>query len=470
MECVNIKKDRINHIAKVLFKGDIPKETRGGDHVSTKCAAKKDKVREFIGELKGKESHYNRKKSQRIYLDASLNIKKLHNMYLSQCNIEHRVHFSMFRRVFVTEFNIGFSSPATDICAQCTRLKYMIKRETDINKKNQFQAELTIHKKRANAFYSRLKENPSNSITFCFDLEQVQPLPKTPINDAFYAQQVSMYVFCCVDSQSKNPTFFTWTEDMSGRGSIEVGSALLSYLDSLDYNNIKTVRLFCDGCAGQNKNNHVIHTLYFWLRFKAPIQVTELQIIFPVRGHSFLPADRVFGRVEKLLRRQATIFSREEYEKNYEKVGVVKRMGIDWRLFDVKTLQMGLKKVKGLSEMKRIVLKRIDGRVVKICAFENFYFVSGTEKFEKLLKPKFLDIDLTIEGKDTERGIPEKKKKSLQHLLNQQFGLKWEDSPELQWYRKLLHGTTLNVDVENPNDVALDDMCDCLEEEQSVHV
>lgn len=62
--------------------------------------------------------------------------------------------------------------------------------------------------------------------------------------------------------------------------------------------------------------------------------------------------------------------------------------------------------------MKRIVFQKFkDGAVVKICAFENFYFNSGTEKFEKLLKPKFSDTDLTLVEKDTKLGIPNKKKK-----------------------------------------------------------
>lgn len=42
---------------------------------------------------------------------------------------------------------------------------------------------------------------------------------------------------------SKSPTFYTWTEDLAGRGSVEVGSALLSYLDSLEYDDIRVVRL-----------------------------------------------------------------------------------------------------------------------------------------------------------------------------------------------------------------------------------
>ncbi|CAH1104292.1 unnamed protein product [Psylliodes chrysocephalus] len=94
---------------------------------------------------------------------------------------------------------------------------------------------------------------------------------------------------------------------------------------------------------------------------------------------------------------------------------------------------------------------------------------SGTEKFEKLLKPKFSDLDLTIVDKDTKRGIPEKKKKSLQHLLNQQFGLNWKKSEDLQWYRTLLHGNTL-LNEEGDSIVEPEGICDSLEEEVAVHI
>ncbi|KAK9709759.1 hypothetical protein QE152_g26443 [Popillia japonica] len=87
-----------------------------------------------------------------------------------------------------------------------------------------------MHQKSAHAFYELLQESPPNSVSFCFDLQQVQPLPKTPINDAFYAHQVSLYVLCCVDTKSKTPTFYQWTEDEAGRGSVEIGSGVLNYL------------------------------------------------------------------------------------------------------------------------------------------------------------------------------------------------------------------------------------------------
>lgn len=56
-----LTKHRLVTVAKVLEEGGVPKEKRGGDRLSQKSVSKKEKVRQFIGNLRGKESHYNRK-------------------------------------------------------------------------------------------------------------------------------------------------------------------------------------------------------------------------------------------------------------------------------------------------------------------------------------------------------------------------------------------------------------------------
>lgn len=104
-------------------------------------------------------------------------------MYISKCtDIQDRCSLTMFSVIFRTKFNIGFSSPATDICALCNRLKYQIKMEKDPNKKSDLIVKHRIHNKRAKAFYELARASPPDSPTFCFDMQQVQPLPRTPIN------------------------------------------------------------------------------------------------------------------------------------------------------------------------------------------------------------------------------------------------------------------------------------------------
>lgn len=54
--------------------------------------------------------------------------------------------------------------------------------------------------------------------------------------------------------------------------------------------------LFSDGCISQNKNNIVLRILAHFL--KTHNYYPEYSIIAAVRGHTFLPADRMFRRAE----------------------------------------------------------------------------------------------------------------------------------------------------------------------------
>ncbi|KAG8175978.1 hypothetical protein JTE90_009657 [Oedothorax gibbosus] len=80
-------------------------------------------------------------------------------------------------------------------------------------------------------------------------MQQVQPLPRTPIQQAFYKRQLSVYNVCITDVTTTKPVFFIWTEDQAGRGSTEVASALFSHLQSYDFSGKQHLRLFCDGCG-----------------------------------------------------------------------------------------------------------------------------------------------------------------------------------------------------------------------------
>ncbi|KAI4463623.1 dna-directed rna polymerases i ii and iii subunit rpabc2 [Holotrichia oblita] len=111
---LGITKHRTNTVAKVILEGGTPREKRGGDRVSNKTEDKKNLVRYFIKKLKGRESHYNRKKSRRMYLSANLSIARLRKMFNHQNEAANWLSYNMFRNIFVNEFNIGFSSPASD--------------------------------------------------------------------------------------------------------------------------------------------------------------------------------------------------------------------------------------------------------------------------------------------------------------------------------------------------------------------
>lgn len=88
-------------------------------------------------------------------------------------------------------------------------------------------------------------------------------------------------------------------ENEQKKGSNKVSSVIFDFL--LNFSNIpvhaKKVKIFCDGCGGQSKNSVFIGMLGFWLKLAAPKQIEEVEIIFPIVSHSFLPSDSVFGRI-----------------------------------------------------------------------------------------------------------------------------------------------------------------------------
>lgn len=53
-------------------------------------------------------------------------------------------------------------------------------------------------------------------------------------------------------------------------------------------------------------------TLLYYINYKA-IVFTQINHIFPVRGHSYMPPDRVLGRIEQVLRKKETILSLNQY-------------------------------------------------------------------------------------------------------------------------------------------------------------
>ncbi|KAJ4437656.1 hypothetical protein ANN_17801 [Periplaneta americana] len=80
---------------------------------------------------------------------------------------------------------------------------------------------------------------------------------------------------------------------------------------------------------------------------------------FVVRGHSFLPADKLFGVVEQTLRKKAELIAPNNYRAIYEPVGCVKTVGENWTIRDYKSLASQYKKVDAIKDMKRVTLKRI---------------------------------------------------------------------------------------------------------------
>ena len=114
----------------------------------------------------------------------------------------------------------------------------------------------------------------------------------------------------------KGRMIFVWLKHQNRKDSNLLASASQHYFGSVvneDLTQFERLRLFSDSYYGQNKNINVLSML-FALRNQRYPQLT-IDCHFLIRGHSFLPADRAFIRIEQDFGKRQTILLPVEYIK-----------------------------------------------------------------------------------------------------------------------------------------------------------
>lgn len=168
-----------------------------------------DYIRAFIGSLPQYESHYGRSWSQKKYLKPGLNINKLYQQYELKCKEEKREHIvsdPIFRRVFNSEFNLGFKEPHTDTCKTCDALDSALQDPllTPERRHELLQKQLKHHdgsKKVKEEFDEDVDKAKATNDTavLTFDLQKALATPKISTNIAFYKRQLWTYNLCIFD-------------------------------------------------------------------------------------------------------------------------------------------------------------------------------------------------------------------------------------------------------------------------------
>lgn len=72
----------------------------------------------------------------------------------------------------------------------------------------------------------------------------------------------------------------------------------------------------------------------------------EIKHIFPVRGHCYMPPDRVFGRIKQVLRKKESILSPSQYHDIFKQFCSVKVYGKDFTMCDYKYAAKKIVKTK----------------------------------------------------------------------------------------------------------------------------
>lgn len=454
---LHITKHRVQYIAKSFMEsgGQVVKEKRGGDRKTIKFAEKKKAVMLFINMFYVDEPHYCRGHSERRYLPAELSINKIWKMYNKQVGLEEdlKVKKGYFRRIFNTNYNLGFGSPRTDVCSFCLRLIEQIKRERDETAKQRLRVEWRVHKLKAKAFFALVKEEQADLKTLSFDCQKNLPLPKTPDQITYYSRQVYLYNCTVVEGSSKSPLTpenvfaYCWTEDEYAKGANEIASIIYHRLRNTDFTGISTIRLIADGCPGQNKNSIMLTMCSKWLVTSAPNNVQEIQIVFPVVGHSFIPPDRVFAHAEKESRKLECIITPENYLDIIGAHSTIVRLGTDCEVFNFKKSMATTMKDVGswhfqFKKCKRFFIKRSfkPGNVV-INGEVNFNNREGVFKKVTRKNKNVCDINPdAIEMKSVK--LKPAKLVDVKKLLCCHFGEDWENQEGLGFYKNILQAPT----------------------------
>lgn len=446
---IGIKQFRIQRVAKETLtqSNSLPTEKRGGDRKSTKFKTKTEKVIDFISKFKAIDLHYCRGKTvSRQYLPSCLSIRRIWKMYNTESVKDLKVSETFFRRIFNTKFNIGFSKPATDKCSLCESLKQRVKQAKVGSEKQKMITDLTLHKKRAREFHDLLGENKDGMITITFDCEKNLVLPKLAIQDAYFKTQLHLNTFGLVIGSSKQNLdplkihLFSWAESERKKSSNEISSAVYQILQTMDFNGIETLRLGADSCPGQNRNSAMIFMLIYFLSQKAPKNLREIQLVFPVRGHSYIPPDRVFAQIEKRVRNFEVIASKDEYRDIQKEFGTVHDFSTG-SVYDFKdaakdTLKNPSSWPFQITTAKRIYITRQKNGAVHIqgdCSYRSVD-TKPTSILKRGKKMSSVSLELVPLG----NSIKSRKLADVTSLLKSHYGMDWRDIPELKYYKDLI--------------------------------
>lgn len=277
-----------------------------------------ERVRAHIASFPVYQSHYSREKSAKNYLGSDLNCNKLYELYKEKC-IEDGilrkevVKFWAYKRVFDTDFNLGFKKPSNDTCDACDGFVLKLKDNSlDQNKKEEIEQEYQDHLDEAERRYQEkrrdkiMSRSTENSKVIMLDLQKCLPTPYLTNCQSFYLLKLWTLNLTIYDATEKKSYCVLWDESKAGRGGNEVASALLKWAKNvIGESKIENLIIWSDNCPSQNRNIIMLIN-YFWLLNACPSLKTVTHK-FLLRGHTHMEADHIHGLIERTVKNKPTM-------------------------------------------------------------------------------------------------------------------------------------------------------------------
>lgn len=274
-----------------------------------------------------------------------------------------------------------------------------------------------------------------------------QPLPKLPDQSAYFSRQLSFYHFAIVEGNSKaklskeNVHSYYWNETTHAKGGNEIISAVYHFLQNVTIlEHVKVLRIVCDGCSGQNKNTGMISMLGKWLYTEAPRHLKLIELVFPVVGHSFIPPDRVFAKIEKTLKTKEVMNSPSEYvdvlKENGSCVDLATIPVYDWKTAYAPIIKPTSSWHFAFMGSKRFFITRTKTENVMVQGEEAYRMETHTKQTitKKNKKTTMICPRVIQPNRITPKAT---KLKDIFDLLSKHYGKEWERFEFLQFYKDL---------------------------------
>ncbi|KAL4708557.1 hypothetical protein ACJJTC_014165 [Scirpophaga incertulas] len=258
-----------------------------------------ESVCNHIQSLQPVESHFTRKRSEKLYLDGDLNYHRLFNMYnewLETNSFEEKAKTERQYRDIVNEnFKLSFYVPKKDQCDQCHIYK---------NIKTPTEEQITLHEQhiRSKNICRELKQLDKNEskcsngkvASATFDFQKILNAPHGQLSVLYYKRKLSVFHFTIFDLANKEAFCYMWHECEGKRGASDVSSCLLKYITKKQAEGVTDFRFWSDNCAGQNRNR-IVFAFYMYVAQKFNISIKHT---FLEKGHTQAEGDSVHALIE----------------------------------------------------------------------------------------------------------------------------------------------------------------------------
>lgn len=171
----------------------------------------------------------------------------------------------------------------------------------------------------------------------------------------------------------------------------------------------------------------------------APVHVETIEMIFPIVGHYFLPADRVFANIEKKIKKRDVITSPDEYTNLFSEFGTtVSLAGI---VYDWKTSVQSVFKLPGnwhfsFNPTKRFLFKKNLQKTNILIKGEVSYQIDTGVYKNVCKKGKAIQNIIQLSEIPTRSvQINPLKLRDVDNLLKKHYGDEWQKLDFLTFYK-----------------------------------